>query len=82
MSHFVAERYVSSEERCDAAADAERLRAAAVALGRIRFMQTVYLPADELCLYLFECDSAERVAELGRRALLDIDRIHQAEVSP
>lgn len=82
MSHFVAERYVASVDGPHLRADLDRLRSAAIALDRrITFVQSVYLPDDDLCLYLFTSDSAETVAELVRLAALDVDRIRLAEVS-
>ena len=80
MVHFLAERYVPPADRAAVAFDAGRIRAAAARVPTVRLLQTVYLPADELCLYLFEGESAERVALLGRLAELQLDRIRRAEV--
>ena len=80
MTHWVAERYLPH----DGAAvddDTRRIRAAAADLGAIRLMETVYLRGDDLCLYVFECETAEAVAELGRLAGIDVDRIRPAEVT-
>lgn len=80
MAHWVAERYLSSVDDGRFRADLDRIEDAARRL-HIRFVQCLYLPGDELCLYLFESDSAESVAALSREASLDVDRIRLAEVT-
>lgn len=81
MEHYVAERYVASADGRHLRIELDRLRAAAIAVGRATFLQSVYLPDDDLCLYLFRSDSAETVAEVARLAALDVDRIRPAEVT-
>lgn len=65
----------------------ERTRRAAAALSgegrRIRYLRTIVVPEDELCLHVFEADSAETVHELGRRAEEPFDRVVVAtQISP
>lgn len=79
--HVMAERYLAGAGPAAVASDVTRIRAAAARLSEIRLVQSVYLPGDELCLYLFESDSVTTVAELGRLAELDLDRIRSAEVA-
>lgn len=62
MERFLAERYVP---QTDVAREAARLRELASG-GDVRLLQTVYVPDDELCFFLFESESRERVAQLGR----------------
>jgi hypothetical protein len=57
------------------------MRRAARAVARTRFVQTVYLPGDDLCFYVFESESAEDVAAVALAAAVDVDRIHAAELS-
>lgn len=58
----MAERYVS---RTDVAREAARLRELATTAD-VQLLQTVYIPDDELCLFIFESESRERVVQLGR----------------
>jgi transcriptional regulator of met regulon len=41
----------------------------------IRFLRSIPLPSDETCLYLFEAESSDTVAEVLRRAGITPDRI-------
>lgn len=79
--HVMAERYLAGAGSAAVASDVSRIKAAAARLSEVRLVQSVYLPGDELCLYLFESDSVTTVAELGRLAELDLDRIRSAEVA-
>lgn len=69
MEHFLAERYVA---RADVAQEAALLRALADD-AHVRLLQTVYVPDDEVCFFLFEGDSREAVAELAQ-----FDRVSEA----
>ena len=80
--HWLAEGYLPRAAADDVAAIAERVRGAAESLGRegvpVRYVQTAFLPEDEVCLHLFESRAAADVAETLRRAALAVDRIVQA----
>jgi len=80
MEHFLAERYVPPSGKQALAGELERIRSAARSVPAIRLVESVYVPGDELCLYLFESDSAETVALLSRVAELEMERIRRAEV--
>jgi hypothetical protein len=80
MAHWVVERYLAGGVGAAARDDAERIRRAANDLARTRFVQSVYLPGDELCLYLFEGGSEAEVADVARVAEVDVDRIRAAEI--
>lgn len=75
MEHYLAERYLAGRDGPGLALDAARVRAAAKTVGRVRFVQTVYVPGDQVCFYLFESDSAELVGAVGRLARIDLDRV-------
>ena len=77
----MAERYIASVDSRRLDADLDRLREAARRVAGTTFLQSVYLPADDLCLYLFASRSVEAVAELTRLAEVDVDRIRVAEVA-
>jgi len=76
--YFVGEAY--QPDGADAAAGSASDAAAALAgEGRtVRHLWSLFDPEDELCLHLFEADSAETVAELGRRAATPFDRVWAA----
>ena len=61
---------------------AARAREAALALTaegvRVRYLRSTFVPSDELCLHLFEADSADRVGEAIRRADIEPERVVEA----
>ena len=64
-------------------ADIERRsRTVAAQLARegtaVRYLRSIYVPADETCFRIVECASLEVIEELGRRAGLTFDRITEA----
>jgi len=48
---------------------------------RVRFDQSIHIPADETCFYVFEARSAADVVDLANRAGLDATRIVEAFTS-
>jgi hypothetical protein len=82
-SQFIAER-VLVEPVAPAIQRTRRAAAALAGEGRqIRYLRTIVVPEDELCLYVFEADSSETVDELGRRAEEPFDRVvAAAQISP
>lgn len=57
--------------------------ASAVADGATaRFIQVIFVPADEVCYAVYEADSPEAVTAAGVLAGLDFDRIGTAVVRP
>jgi hypothetical protein len=76
MQYYLAERYLPEHDRSEFAAETVRVRAATERAGKgLRFLQTVYIPGDELCFYLFEAGSADLVDRVIRDARLDFERI-------
>jgi hypothetical protein len=64
------------------AAAAERACGAAEQLAsegrKVRYLRTLDVPDEDLCLHLFEAASAAGVAEASRRAELPVERIVEA----
>jgi len=64
MPRYLAERYLVRE------ADAEVAATPALAEPRsgegVRLLEALYIPEDEICLYVFESDSVELVEQAGR----------------
>jgi len=65
-----------------ARADAVQARAASQALVRegtdVRYLESTFVPADEICFALFQAHSAEQVKELIDRAAIPYDHIVEA----
>jgi hypothetical protein len=80
---FIAEG-VLVEPLAPSLARTQRAAAELAGEGRlVRYLRTIVVPEDELCLHVFEADSAETVDELGRRAEEPFDRVVAAtQISP
>lgn len=65
-----ADAVEAASARTRAAADEMRLEGVPV-----RYIQAIFLPADETCFHLFDSASADAVKEASRRAGLDYGRI-------
>lgn len=72
MSEFLVEAYVS---RSITPIDPARFD---VALGGVRLVRTIFVPADETCFYLLEARSIEAVREAVLRAGVSVERITEA----
>lgn len=80
MTSFLVETYAPA---AIALADVEaRARLEAVELARagtpVRYIRSIFVPGDEMCLYLFEAPSGEAVREASERAGLVPERIVEA----
>ena len=45
----------------------------------MRYVDTIFLPGDEICLHTFEADSAADVRAVLRLAGIEVDRVVPAE---
>ena len=76
--HFVGESY-EPDETSSAAGRAGRAAAELARRGRpVRHLGSLVSPDEELSLHVFEADSVETVAEVGRLAASPFDRIWPA----
>ena len=79
MPSYLVETYLARSREADRAASEQRARSAAEDLTRgrtrVRFDHSIHVPADELCLYVFEATSNGAVALVAERAGLDPIRI-------
>ena len=86
VTYFLAELYLPSTRPGVAAETAARARSAADDLARdgdaLRFLRIIFVPGDETCFVAFEAAAAETVAEAGRRAGLEFERIVAAIEAP
>jgi hypothetical protein len=79
VEYFLAELYLPSAGSGGVVEATARARAAAEELARdgdlLRFLPITFVPGDETCFVAYEAAAAEVVAEAGRLAGLDFDRI-------
>jgi hypothetical protein len=66
--------------------EAERARRAAAALTAagtpVRLVRSIYVPADELCLFLCEAVSLDAVLQAARHAGLVVDYVAETAMGP
>jgi hypothetical protein len=86
MPSYLVESYVprgSSEELEAVAARARAAARAVSAQGKpVRYVRSALLPRDELCLHLFEADSADWVSEASELAGIAAERVVPAVLEP
>ena len=84
MPSYLVECYVPNSRSRELPETAARVREAAQALtaegARVRYLRSTFLPSDELCLHLFEADSADRVGEASMRAGIQPERVVEAVI--
>ena len=82
MLSFAVEAYASGVTPGDLAKLAARAREATEAVKteglRVRYLNSIFMPADEICLHLFEGPSAEAIGEVTGRAGLAFERVIEA----
>ena len=86
MTAFLVELYVARLDAGSVRRDAERARLAAEALSRegtpVRYLQSIFVPADETCFHLCEAGSEDAVREVIRRADLSFGRVSKVVAEP
>ena len=79
---FLAERYLPCASADLARADAKRARAMSELLTRegtnVRYLNSMLVPADQMCFALFHARSAEQVQQLIERAAIPYEHIVEA----
>jgi hypothetical protein len=79
MPSYMTESYLSSARRSELDSQATRARDAALALTEqgqeVAYQRSAFVPEDEVCLHWFIAPSRAAVAELGRLARLEFDRV-------
>ena len=82
MPSYLIESYLPRSRTSELPAVVDRLRRATESLtaegAPVRHVRSTFLPGDELCLHLFEAESAATVGEASRRAAIDPARVVQA----
>ena len=82
MPSYLIESYLPRSRAGELPAVVDRLRRATDSLtaegAPVRHLRSTFLPGDELCLHLFEADSAATAGEASRRAAIEPARVVQA----
>ena len=82
MTEFLAELYLPRTAADAVGAARDRAMKAAAGLSAegtwVQLDRTIFVPADEMCLFLFDAQSAEAVREAARRAGLTFEHIAEA----
>ena len=84
MPSYLVETYLSRGNAGEREAREERARLAAEELTRgrtsVRFEQSIHIPEDEICFFVFRADSSTDAARAAQRAELEPLRV--VEVAP
>lgn len=79
---YLVESYIPASRVEDVSSVDTRARTAADDLRRggagLRFVESIFVPVDEMCLLVYEADSAELVREASRRAGIPCERVLEA----
>jgi hypothetical protein len=79
---FLAELYLPSSDarmRRETIRTAKRAAAKLARTGaEVRYVRSVVVPGDEMCLMLFEADSVETVSRVAETGGLSFDRVVEA----
>jgi hypothetical protein len=79
---YLVETYLARGHAGERAAQERQARSAAEELtrasARVRFQQSIYVPEDETCFFVFDAPTSREVALAAQRAGLDPFRIVQA----
>jgi len=82
---YLVESYLSAARRDEVPSVDARSRAATDELVRagagLRFVETIFVPDDEMCLLVFEADTPELVREASRRAGVACERVLEARTA-
>ena len=82
MPSYLVETYLARSQAGERAAREQRARSAAQELTRevtsVRFDQSIHVPEDEICFYVFDAPTAGDAAQAARRAGLDPIRVVEA----
>jgi len=79
---YLVESYLPAVGGAEHKRVAARARDAAAELARagaaLHYLDAIFVPEDEMCLFVFEADSPELVREAGRRAGFSVERVLEA----
>jgi hypothetical protein len=82
MDQYLVELYLPRRDEAALADAAWRARVASEQVtsegNHIRYLRTIFVPADEICFHLYEAQAADVVGEASLRARIPYERIVRA----
>jgi hypothetical protein len=82
MQSYFAEAYLARPRANELPMHERRARSAAKELAQqgiaVRFVRSIFVPADEICFYVFEAASADAVSAACEHAALRFERVIEA----
>jgi hypothetical protein len=82
VTEYLVELYVPRSDKAHVDLRDGHARLAAEQLARegtaVRYLRSIFIPADETCFYLYEAASPDAVREAAQRAGLRVERIVEA----
>ena len=82
MADFLVEAYVSLGNASTVRDSETRARRSAEELTRegtaVRYLCSIFVPADEICFYLYQAESADAARRAAERAALVVERVTEA----
>jgi hypothetical protein len=82
MQSYLAEAYLARPRASELPTNERRARSAANELTQqgiaVRFVRSIFVPADEICFYVFEAASADAVRAACESAALRFERVIEA----
>jgi hypothetical protein len=85
MPSYLVETYLARGEAGDRPAREQRIRSAVAELTRpgrcVQFVQSIHIPEDEICFYVFVAPSAADAALVARCAAVETVRVVEAVTS-
>ncbi|TMC47695.1 MAG: DUF4242 domain-containing protein [Chloroflexi bacterium] len=86
MAEYLVELYLPRADEATAQRREEQARLAAQQVTSegtlVRYLQSIFVPEEETCFYLYEAASPDAVREAARRAQLPCDRVTEAISRP
>jgi hypothetical protein len=82
VDQYLVELYLPRRDEAALADAAMRARVASEQVtsegNHVRYLRTIFVPADEICFHLYEAQAAEVVGEASLRARIPYERIVRA----
>lgn len=82
MDQYLVELYLPRRDEAALADAAMRARVASEQVtsegNHVRYLRTIFVPADEICFHLYEAQAADAVGEVSLRARIPYERIVRA----
>lgn len=78
MAKYLVETYLSRAGRPTPEELSRSAREVSLEGKEVRLLESIFIPADETCFYLFEAQSGDDVVEVATRSGLQMERVMDA----